>query len=313
MLLSYFLIMELRQLTAFVAIAHANSFTRAARSLGAPQSALSQRLGALERELGVVLVDRSNRTTGLTTSGKALLARAERILAEVHDAGAEAAARAGVIGGTVRLGCALQTLLESRLAQLLARFHTKHPGVRLVIHEAHTRQVLDRLSRGRVDLALVHLGRAGDGDPIGVEAARAGVSLLRLVREPLVVIVGSQHRLARRAKLRLDDLRDEDYITFARGATVRALVDAAAAARGIELRIVCSTANMGTVRAFVAAGLGVAIVPDSAADVAQPALRAIPLVAPRLERVVTLARNPSRYETAAVAALRKALVDGLGR
>jgi len=305
--------MEIRQLSAFVAIARANSFTLAARSLGVPQSALSQRLRALERELGVVLVDRGNRTTGLTASGKVLLARAERILAEVHDAGAEAAAEAGVEGGTVRLGCALQTLLEGRLAQLLARFHAKHPSLRLVIHEAHTRQVLDQLSRGGVDLALVHLGRAGDGDTIGVEAARAGMSLLRLAKEPLVVIVGPDHRLARRATVRFDDLRGEDYISFARGATVRALVDAAAAARGIELRVVCSTANMGTVRAFVAAGLGVAIVPASATDVPWPALRAVPLVAPRLERVITLARNPSRYETAAIAALRKALVDGLGK
>jgi DNA-binding transcriptional LysR family regulator len=305
--------MEIRQLSAFVAIARANSFTRAARSLGVPQSALSQRLRALERELGVVLVDRGNRTTGLTASGRALLARAERILAEVRDAGAEAAARAGVEGGNVRLGCALQTLLEGRLAELLARFHAKHPSLRLEIYEAHTRQVLDQLSRGRIDLALVHLGRAGDGDTVGVEAARAGMSLLRLAREPLVAIVAPGHRFARRASLRLDDLRDEDYIAFARGATVRALVDAAAAARGIELRVVCSSANMGTVRAFVAAGLGVAIVPASATDVPWPALRAIPLVAPRLERVVTLARNPSRYESPAVAALRKALVDDLSK
>ena len=60
--------MEIRQLSAFVAIARANSFTLAARSLGLPQSALSQRLRALERELGVVLVDRGNRTSSRATS-----------------------------------------------------------------------------------------------------------------------------------------------------------------------------------------------------------------------------------------------------
>jgi DNA-binding transcriptional LysR family regulator len=303
--------MEIRQLDAFVAVARANSFTRAARALGVPQPALSQRLRALERELGVVLVERGNRTTGLTEIGQALLVRAERILAEVHDA-SEQAAHAGVGRGTVRLGCALQTLLEGRLAPLLARFRAAHAGIRLVIYEAHTRQVLEQLSRGQLDLALVHLGRAGDDKAVGAEAARAGMSLLRLYREPLVVIVGTSHALARRPSLRLDDLRDEDHVTFAPGATVRELVTAAAAARGIELRVACSTANIGTVRAFVAAGLGVAIVPASASDVPFPRLRAIPLVSPRLERVVTLVRNPSRYESTAVAALREVLVDELG-
>jgi DNA-binding transcriptional LysR family regulator len=304
--------MEIRQLQAFVAVARANSFTRAARVLGVPQPALSQRVRALERELGVVLVERGNRTTGLTEIGHALLVRAERILAEVHDATEQAAAHAGAGRGTVRLGCALQTLLEGRLAPLLARFRATHVGVRLVIYEAHTRQVLEQLSRGQLDLALVHLGTADDDHAVGAEAARAGTAMLQLYREPLVVIVGTSHALARRPSLRLDDLRDEDHVTFAPGATVRELVTAAAAARGIELRVACSTANIGTVRAFVASGLGVAIVPASASDVPSPRLRAIPLVSPRLERVVTLARNPSRYESAAVAALRRVLVDDLG-
>src|SRR5262245_16629670 len=101
--------MEIRQLRAFVAIAHANSFTRAATALGVSQPILSQRLRALEDELGVVLVARGNRTGGLTDAGSALLSRAERILAEVHDAGEELAAHAGLRRGTVRLGCALQT------------------------------------------------------------------------------------------------------------------------------------------------------------------------------------------------------------
>jgi DNA-binding transcriptional LysR family regulator len=303
--------MEIRQLRAFVAIARANSFTRAAAAIGVSQPILSQRLRALEGELGVVLVARGNRTGGLTDAGTTLLARAERILAEVHDAGEEITAHAGLRRGTIRLGCALQTLLEGRLAPLLARFHVRHPGVRIVLGEAHTRQVFEQLVRGDVDLALVHLGRVGEGAIVGAEAARSSVSLLRLYREPLVVLVAPGHRLAKRAQLRFDDIRDEDFVTFGPGATVHELVNAAASARGIELRIACSTTNIGTVRAFVAAGLGVAIAPASAADVPWPALRALPLVAPRLERVVTLARSTARYESPAVAALRRALVDEL--
>jgi DNA-binding transcriptional LysR family regulator len=315
--------MEIRQLRAFVAIAHAGSFTNAARTLGVAQPALSQRLRALELELGVVLVERGNRTAGLTEAGRDLLVRAQRILAEVHDANEELAAHAQLRRGTVRLGCALQTLLEGRLAPLLARFHRQHAGVRIVLREAHTQQVLELLARGEVDLGLVHLGRTnGDDDvggsaarnapAVGSETARDGLVLLRLYREPLVVIVAPSHRLASRASLHLDDLRGEGFVTFGPGATVRRLVTQAAAARGIDLRIVCSTANIGTVRSVVAAGLGVSIVPASGAEVPWPALRALPLTAPRLERVVTLARNSARYESPAMATLRRALSDDLG-
>jgi DNA-binding transcriptional LysR family regulator len=303
--------MELRQLEALVAIVRAGSFTQAARALGVAQPALSQRLRALELELGVVLVERGNRTAGLTDAGRDLLPRAERILAEVHDAGEQLAAHARLGRGTVRLGCALQTLLEGRLAPLLARFHAAHAGVRIVLQEAHTEQVLALLGRGEVDLGLIHLGRTSEGDTVGSEAARGGLSLLRLAREPLVVIVAPGHRLASRTSLRLDDLDDEDFVSFAPGATVRRLVTTAAEARGVRLRIACSTANIGTIRAVVAAGLGVSIVPASGAAVASPVLRALPLTAPRLERIITLARSSARYESPAMAALRQALTSEL--
>jgi len=300
--------MEIRQLRYFVAIARARSFTGAARALRVAQPALSLKLRALETELGVVLVERKNRTGGLTEAGARLLVRAERILAEVHDAGEEMAAHAGSTRGTVRLGCALQTLIEGRLAPLVARFHERNPGLRIILREVHTQQVFELLGRAEVDLGLVHLGRSGDGPLVGTEAARGDLALLRLYREPLVVIVAPGHRLAGRKSVRFADLEDEDFVSFRPGATVQKLVAAAAAERGFALRIAFSTANMGTVRAVVAAGLGVAVVPRSAAEVPWPPLRALALGAPRLERIVTLARNPARFESPAVAALRQALV-----
>jgi DNA-binding transcriptional LysR family regulator len=304
--------MDLRQLRALVAIARTGSFTGAARSLRVAQPALSQRLRALEVELGVVLVERGNRTTGLTEAGTRLLGRAERILAEVQDAALEMTAHAGLQRGTVRLGCALQTLVEGRLAPLLARFHERHPALRMVLREVHTEQVFELLRRAEVDLGLVHLGRSGSGPAIGAEAASSDLVLLRLYREPLVLLVAPGHRLADRKSARLEDIAGEDFISFRPGATIRQLVTAAAAERGVVLRVAFSTTNMGTVRAVVSAGLGVAIVPRSAAEVPGPPLRALALLAPRLERVVTLVRNKARYESPAVAALRQAIARDLG-
>jgi LysR family transcriptional regulator, transcription activator of glutamate synthase operon len=303
-------IVEIRHLRYFVAVAREQSFTRAARRLGIAQPALSQQIQALERELGVVLVERSNRTSGLTEAGASLLTRAERILLAVQDASHEMAAHAGLRTGSVRIGCALQTLLEGRLPALLAPFHSSRPGIRILFHEVHTRQVLELLQRGEVDLGLVHLGRV-DRTLVGARAASPGLSLVHLCSEPLVLIVGPGHPLAARSAIPFEDLRDEMLIAFRPGATVRKMVALAARRCGFAPKIAFSTANIGTVRAFVSAGLGVAIVPSTALDAPRPPLKALSIESVRLERIVTLARNTERYETAAVAAVRKLLTTNL--
>lgn len=302
--------MDLRHLRALSAVARERNFTRAARRLRVAQPALSQQIHALEQELGMVLVERTNRTSGLTDAGARLLVRAERILLEVENAAQEMASQAGVQGGIVRVGCAIQTLLEGRLPQLLASFHERHPSIRLLFREVHTRQVLERLRRGDVDLGLIHLGRV-DRTLVGLRTASPSLSIARLYTEPLVLIVGPAHRLKDAASVRFEELRGETFIAFRPGATVRQMVSLAARRRGFTPNIGFSTGNMGTVRAFVSAGLGIAIVPRSALDVPKPRLGMLSIVAPRFERIVTLARNTARYETPAVKAVHQLLTSEL--
>jgi DNA-binding transcriptional LysR family regulator len=302
--------MELRHLRYFVAVAREQNFTRAARRLGIAQPALSQQIQALEHELGVVLIERSNRTSGLTEAGAGLLKRAEQILLEVQDAAHEMAAHAGLRTGTVRIGCALQTRLEGRLPALLATFHAASPGIRITFREVHTRQVLELLQRGEVDLGLIHLGKV-DRTVVGGSTASPLLALAQLGSEPLVLIVNPSHQLAGQSVVPFEALRGETLIAFRPGATVRKMVALAAKRCGFAPHIGFTTANIGTVRAFVSAGLGVALVPRSALDAPSPPLRAIHVESPRLERIITLARNTERYETAAVAAVRKLLVTDL--
>ena len=302
--------MELRHLRSLVTLAREGNFTRAARGLRIAQPALSQQIRALERELGVLLVSRTNRTSGLTEAGARLVARAERILLEVQDASHEMRAQAGEEGGTVRIGCALQTLVEGRLPPLLASFRQRHPRTRIVLREVHTRQVFELLHRGEVDLGLIHLGRVG-ATVAGMRAAGQTIALARLHTEPIVVIVRPAHPLAKRTSLELGDLREETFVSFRAGATVREMLLVGARRAGFTPRIGFSTPNMGTVRAFVSAGLGVALVPRSALDVPSPPLKAIPLASPRMERVITLARNTARYEAPAVKEIRRLLSDAL--
>ena len=302
--------MELRHLRSLVTLAREGNFTRAARRLRIAQPALSQQIRSLERELGVLLVARTNRTSGLTEAGARLVARAEGILLSVQDATQEMRTHAGVEGGSVRIGCALQTLVEGRLPKLLASFRRRHPRTRIVLREVHTRQVLELLGRGEVDLGLLHLGRVGT-TVVGMRAAGQTISLARLRTEPVVLVVGPAHRLAGRASIELEELREETFVSFRAGATVRKMLLLATHRAGFAPRIGFSTPNMGTVRAFVSAGLGIALMPRSALEVPSPPLKAVAIASPRMERVVTLARNTARYEPPPVKELRRLLSDAL--
>ncbi len=303
--------MELRHLRYFLAVADAMSFTAAAQRLRVAQPALSMQIRALERELGVTLVDRGARTRGLTEAGNRFAVRARRILLEAEDACDEMAGLAGARRGKVRFGSALQSLTEGRVAGLLARFHRVHPGLRVAFREAHTRPLLDLLSQGRLDLALVHLGGSEDAAGLRVDFARNTVEIERLYEEPLVLAVSPRHRLASRGSVRWTELAGEELVSFGAGSTVRELVAGAAREAGVHLHSPIVAANLGTVRALVSAGLGVAVLPSTALELPGPPLKGLRLTQPRLTRTVALARNTARYESPAGRVLTDFLREGL--
>jgi LysR family transcriptional activator of glutamate synthase operon len=170
--------------------------------------------------------------------------------------------------------------------------------------------VLELLRRGEVDLGLLHLGRVGT-TVVGMRAAGQTISLARLQTEPVVLLVGPAHRLATRTSIEVEELRDETFVSFRAGATIRKMLLLATHRAGFAPRIGFSTPSMGKVRAFVSAGLGIALVPRSALEVPSPPLKAVAVATPRMERVITLARNTARYEPPEVKELRRLLSDAL--
>src|SRR5262249_27568849 len=162
---------------------------------------------------------------------------------------------------------------EGRLPALIASFHRRYPESRLVLREVHTRQVLDLLRRGEVDLGLIHLGRVGT-TVVGLQAAGPSLALARLAPGPLRLIGGPAPGVGGRTRVELGALGGEPLVSFRAGATVRKMLSLAAHGAGFTPRIGFATANMGPVRAFVSAGLGVALVPQSALEVPSPPLRA---------------------------------------
>src|SRR5262245_20560363 len=145
--------MELRQLRYLEAVARRRSFTQAALELHIAQSALSQQVGRLERELGVELLRRTTRRVEVTEAGELVLARARRALAEADGVRADLDALQGLVRGTLRLG-GVPPIGRTHPAALIAEFTRDYPGVAVTVHEDVAYTLLDELRDGGLDLVI---------------------------------------------------------------------------------------------------------------------------------------------------------------
>lgn len=263
--------MQLQQLAYFVAVAEIRHFTQAAETLRIAQPSLSKQIRALERELGAQLFSRARGNITLTPAGEALLPLAKRILADVETARLEVQELVGLRRGRVRLG-ATPSLCGGLLADVLRRFHDAYPGIRLLVEEGGSRDLVRELTRGSLDLALVILPLSGD----------APLETTSILREHLVVAFPGpgattrETRIPRRHYLRIEDLRDRPLVMFRPGYDLREATITACRQAGFEPRFSVEGGEMDAVLRFVEAGLGVAVVP-SMVLAGRPGLRGIPL------------------------------------
>jgi LysR family transcriptional activator of glutamate synthase operon len=240
--------MELRQLRYLDAVAHHLSFTQAALDLHIAQSALSQQVGRLERELGVELLRRTTRTVEVTEAGEIFLARARRVLAEVEGARADLDALKGLARGTLRLG-GVPPVGPLHPAALIADFTRVHPGVAVTVREDVAFALLGQLREGDLDLVMALV------DPGSVD----GLDGVRLLEEELVVIAPLDHSLARAKRVRVERLRGEALVTHGVGSALREALLALVPSG----RVVAEVNELATVRELTARGLGVTLMPRS--------------------------------------------------
>jgi LysR family transcriptional regulator, transcription activator of glutamate synthase operon len=284
--------MELRQLRYLVALADERHFTRAAAREHVAQPALSQQIRRLERELGLPLVERTTRRVALTDAGTRLVERARRALAELEAGQAELQALAGLLTGRVSIG-AIQALGPLDLPLLLARFHERHPGVELAVREEPSETLATMVQEGALDLAFLSAGQ---------HAARRPLATRQLATEELVALLPADHRLAPRKRLRLAELQDEQFIGYREGATIRQLLISAAAEAGFQPRLAFESNEVPRIRALVARGLGVAVLPRSEGHPGDDRIAVAPLRGPTVRRDVTLVWHAGRRHSPAATA-----------
>ncbi|MEZ0069551.1 molybdate transport repressor ModE-like protein [Streptacidiphilus sp. MAP12-20] len=282
---------DVQRLAVLREVARQGSFNRAAAELRFTPSAVSQQIAALERSLGVPVVERSTRGVTLTEAGRLLVEAADAISAELVDAQQRidrlTAERATLTVASFASGG------RHLLPPALAGFVSCHPEVELTILELEPEESLPLVREGRADLAL---GYHFDGPPPARPGDRSGLDWIPLRADPLRVVLPRTHPAADRTELHLAELADERWV-------LGCLKSAAQLAHyadlvGVELGISCNSTDYAFAQSLVGAGVGIALIPEIALSHA-PDLAVVPLAAPSPVRHLGLALSRRRRGSSA--------------
>ena len=276
--------MELRHLRYFVAVAEELHFHRAAERLHISQPPLSQQIRALEAELGVALFERNRRRVELTAAGKSFLTDARAIL-EATDRAADTARRvaAGELG-TLSIAFVGSATFSPVLPAILRDFRARYPDVGLSLRELQTAEQLAALAEGRIDVGVIR-------GPLKTAELDPALEMIVIQREPLVVALPESHPLASRPRVRARDLRGETFVILRRyeGPGLFAALAAVMGDAGGVPEDVLEVAEMQTIIALVASGVGVSLVPESVGDSERHGVAFRPLADPSPNTELALA------------------------
>jgi len=243
---------ELRQLRYFVVLGHELHFGRTAKRLNIAQPALSQQISALEKRIGVQLLERSTRRVRITPAGEAFLADAEDVLGRLSDAIVAAQVRAGHRTGLLRVG-AIFSATFSLLPAVLQRYRSLNPDQHVEVEAMQSRQIVTALEKGDI-----HVGFLRPPHEPGQ------LRFASLFDERFVAVMQDSHRLARHKTLYLKDLAGERLLQLKRDDLRGAFRDLEArfARERLQFDTGYVTATTFSALSLVASGAGITFVPE---------------------------------------------------
>lgn len=246
--------MEMRQLRYFIAVAEELHFGRAAERVNICQPPLSQQIKNLEEELGARLFDRTRKSVSLTEAGRAFLCDAREILLRIDEAKNRVQRISIGQEGEIFLGV-VPSAMDTFLPEAIGAFRLERPRVTIKLSEMGTLELLEALRASRVDMGIMRL----------FEQDSAGLNRETILREPYVLAIPREHPLTVHKRVPLQALDGCSFVCFPRERHPRLYdrIMACLAAAGATPNIVQEASTKRAAIAFVAARIGVALVPSS--------------------------------------------------
>jgi DNA-binding transcriptional LysR family regulator len=218
--------MDLTLLRSFLSVAETGAITEAAERIGITQPALSRRLQQLEEHLGVKLLVRGRKGVVLTEMGRLVQSEAQGIVARYDRMREMVSSHQRLEGGTVRIGGGA-TAVSYMLPEAIAAFQTAHPQVRFQMREAGSSEIADDVVAGHLELGVVTL-------PVRDRE----LDVTPLTTDRIVLVARHDHLLAKKRRVRIQDLADQAFVAFEAGSALRQIIDSKLRDAGVEVNVV---------------------------------------------------------------------------
>lgn len=294
------LYMELSSLQIFCDLVDTQSFTQAAERNFISQSAVSQRIRALEREYGQVFLERGKGKGPVTPTeaGQILYEGARHLLGEAMELEGRIRGLSDEIAGIVRVATVYSVGLHA-LPGRLKPFLAAYPQVNVHLEYSPTQKVYQAVLSSTVDVGIV-----------ACPSPQTGIEILPFGLEEMTIICTPEHPFALETTLPLQELEGQPFISFSPGIPTRKFIDERLAAAGVQVRVVMAFDNIETIKNLVEIGSGIALVPANAArqEARVGTLALVPLAEEdRFQRPVGMLLKKNRTRRAAVRAFVKAV------
>ena len=293
---------SLKQLRYFSTVARTGHFGAAAEQCAVTQPALSMQIQELEKELGLLLLERGRKGVGLTTGGREIADRAARVLAEVRDLVDSARHLSGQFSGPLRLG-AIPTIAPYLLPQLLPMIRARHPNLDLHLRETQTHRLLQELADGDLDLVLLAL-----------PADHPGVETLSLFEDRFLLAVPASRPIAKNVRATPDLVRENRLLLLEEGHCLRDQALAFCELRQVESIDTFGASSLSTIVQMVSNGLGFTLLPELSFELEakRADIALMRFINPEPQRIIGLAWRETSPRKRDFAALGDLIVEAAG-
>ena len=241
--------MHLETLRLYCDVVRLRSFSRGAELNFVSQSAASQAVQQIERELGVALIDRTRRPFAVTAEGQTFYTASRGLLESWEKAKAEIAAVKAQVDGTVRVAAIYSVGLHD-MSHHLQRFMSLYPKARVQLECLHPHKVVEAVLNDEADVGIM-----------SYPPQDRALSVIPLRSEPMAFVCHPGHKLARRRAVTPDDLNGEPFVAFDAGLTIRKAIDRALRQHNVKLNIAMAFDNIETIKQAIMIGAGVSLLP----------------------------------------------------